>query len=153
MIETIQKPDKEESVIFDKQKEIIFFLRFISTVKRKFYMFVCAERSAQGLIIYWAFKISSDLCQEANLLSPIQLLARFADMYGLPVTVGDITSKFIFAHRIEVTSSDPTQLVSIHNPENHSFMNCLLLKVLQKDRTLVADCALVFCIDTTRYIA
>ena len=46
-----------------------------------------------------------------------------------------------------------TRLISIHNPENHTLMNCLLLKVSQKDRTsFIADCALMFCIDTTRYV-
>ncbi len=45
--------------------------------------------------------------EEKFLLSPIQLLARFADIYGLPVTIGNLTSKFIFAHRIEVNSPDP----------------------------------------------
>lgn len=152
VIEAIQKCDKTESVIFNGQKELIFFLRRPSS-ERGFYMITCAERRVQALIIYWAFKISTDLCQEIHLLSPIQLLARFADAYGLPVTIGGLTSRFIFAHRILVSSPDPTRLISIHNPENHSFMNCLLLKVSKKDRTsFIADCALVFCIDTTRYM-
>ena len=152
VIEAIQKCDKTESVIFNGQKELKLFLRRIPS-EREFYMIICAERRAQSLMIYWAFKIFTDLCQEVRLLSPIQLLARFADAYGLPVTIGDLISKFIFAHRIRVSSPDPTRLISIHNPENHSFMNCLLLKVSQKDRTsFIADCALVFCIDTTRYI-
>lgn len=152
VVETIQKHDKEEPVIFNEQKELVFFSRRIPS-ECEFYMLVCAERRAQSLIIYWSFKIFTDLCQEIHLLSPIQLLARFADAYGLPVTIGDLTSKFIFAHRIGVSSPEPTRLISIHNPENHSFMNCLSLKVSQKDRTsFIADCALVFCIDTTRYI-
>ena len=152
MLKVIQKSDKTESVIFNGQKEMIFFLRFIPS-EQDFYMLVCAERGLQSLVIYWAFKIFADLCKEIHLLSPIQLLARFADAYGLPITIGGLTSKFIFAHRIEVSSSDPTRLISIHNPENHSFMNCLLLKVSRKDRsTFIADCALMFCIDTTRYI-
>jgi len=151
-IEAIQRCDKIESVVFNGQKELMLFLRRI-TSEREFYMIICAERRAQSLIIYWAFKIFTDLCQEIRLLSPIQLLARFADAYGLPVTIGDLTSKFIFAHRILVSSPDPTRLISIHNPENHSFMNCLLLKVSQKDRTsFIADCTFAFCIDTTRYI-
>jgi len=152
VIEAIQKCDKTESVIFNGQKEIIFFLRHPPS-EREFYMIICAERRTQSLIIYWAFKISTDLCQEIHLLSPIQFLARFADTYGLSVTIGDLTSKFIFAHRILVSSPDSTRLINIHNPENHSFMNCLLLKVSQKDRTsFIADCAFVFCIDTTRYM-
>lgn len=152
VLKAIQKSDKMESVIFNGQKELIFFLRFIPA-EQDFYMLVCAERRSQSLVIYWAFKIFADLCKEIRLLSPIQLLARFADAYGLPITIGSLTSKFIFAHRIEVSSSDPTRLISIHNPENHSLMNYLLLKVSQKDRTsFIADCALMFCIDTTRYI-
>lgn len=152
IIESVQKSDKTESVIFNGQKELIFFLRRILS-KREFYMLVCAERRDRSLIIYWAFKIFTNLCKEIHLLSPIQLLARFADSYGLPATIEDLTSKFIFAHRFEVSSSDPTCLISIHNPENHSFMNCSLLKVFQKDGTsFIADCALVFCIDITRYI-
>lgn len=152
VIKAIQESDKMESVIFNGQKELVFFSRFIPS-ERNFYMLVCAERELQSLAIYGAFKIFADLYKEIHLLSPIQLLARFADTYGLPVTIGDITSKFIFAHRIEVSSLDPTRLISIHNPENHSLMNCLLLKVSQKDRTsFIVDCALVFCIDTTRYI-
>lgn len=152
VLKVIQKSDKTESVIFNGQKELIFFLRFIPS-EQDFYMLVCAERGLQSLGIYWAFKIFADLCKEIHLLSPIQLLARFADAYGLPITIGSLTSKFIFAHRIEVSSSDPTRLISIYNPENYSLMNCLLLKVSQKDRTsFIADCALMFCIDTTRYI-
>jgi len=152
VLKTIQKSDKTESVIFNGQKELIFFLRFISS-ERDYYILVCAERRLQSLVVYWAFKIFADLCDDIHLLSPIQLLARFADAYGLPITIGDLTSKFIFAHRVEVSSSDLTSLISIHNPENHSFMNCLLLKVSRKDRsTFIADCALMFCIDTTRYI-
>lgn len=152
VIEAIQKSAKTESVIFNGQKELIFFLRFIPS-ERDLYMLVCAERELQSLVIYWAFKIFTDLCKEIHLLSPIQLLARFADTYGLPVTIGNLTSKFIFTHRIEVSSTDPAHIISIRNLENHSFMNCSLLKVSKKDRnSFIADCALVFCIDTTRYI-
>lgn len=152
VIEAIQNSDKTESIIFDGQKELALFLHRIPS-EREFYMLICAERRVQSLVIYWAFKIFPDLCQDIHLLSPIQLLARFADAYGLPITIGDLTSKFIFAHKIEVSSSDPTRLISIHNPKNHSFMNCLLLKISQKDRvSFIADCAFLFCIDTTRYI-
>ena len=151
VIDAIQNCDKTESLIFDGQKELMIFLRRISP--NKDYMLICAERKTQSLLIYWAFIIFSDLCQEVDLLSPIQLLARFTDSYGLPITIGDITSKFIFAHRIETMSPDPARLISISNPDNHSFMNCLMLKVSQKDKTsFIADCALLFCIDTTRYM-
>jgi len=152
VIETIEKFDKDESIIFNKHKELLFFTHQIHS-KRDFFILVCAERKDRSLIIYWAFKIFIDLCQEIQLLSPIQLLARFANIYGLPISIGKLTSNFIFIHKIKVNSSDPIHFVSINNPKNHSFINCFLLKVFQADRNLfIADCALVFCINTTRYI-
>ena len=152
VVEAIQKCDRGESIRFNSQKEMILFSRHIMDKKREFNIVALSEKVNQRLIVHLAFKIFDDLCPEVYLLSPVQLLARFASSYGLPVTIGDLTSRFILAHKIPVKSSDPTKIVTIHNPENHSFLVNFLFRIDEVNGQYFANCALLFCIDSTRYL-
>jgi hypothetical protein len=152
VLEAIQKYDKQESIRFNGQKEFIIFSRHIKVKEQELTLLTLCEKQDQKLIVHMTFKIYDDLCDDIHLLSPLQLLARFAGIYGLLITIGDLTSKFIMAHRITVKLTAPTQVVEIHNPENHQFIVNFLFKIDQVGPKYYANCALVFCIDTERYL-
>jgi len=135
VVEAIQKCDREESIRFSSQKEMTLFSRHIVDKKREFNIVALGEKANQRLIVHLAFKVFDDLCPEVYLLSPVQLLARFASSYGLPVTI---------------SSSDPTKIVTIHNPESHCFTVNFLFRIDNVNGQYFATCALLFCIGLTQ---
>lgn len=152
VIEVIKRYDRQESINFDNNKEIVILSRYFKIKNQVFTLVVFCEKQTQKLLVYSAFKIRDTLGDDIHLLSPLQLLTRFSSIYGLPITIGDLASKFIMAHKIPVKSTNPTQLIRIHNPENHSFTMNYLLKIERVGLKLYANCALVFCIDTEKYL-
>jgi len=150
--EALGKPDKSETVVLNGDKDLTFFSRLDPSGDHHTLGF--GERVAEGFKVLCAFDIPTDLCDGINALSPVQILGRFASAYGLYLTIGELTSKFVLLHRIKTSSGDKNEIVAIHNPENHDFMNSFFIKISQADKgEFVADCAMLFCIDTTKYVS
>jgi hypothetical protein len=142
--------DRRESLLFDGL-EIVLAARHIAKPQNDFYLLVCAEIKNDRYLMHWAFKILCSLCNEIHLLSPLQLLTRFVQDFGLPITIGSSTGRMIAYHKTEVSEPDPSKVVEITNPKNHSFFSSFFLRIRTEQGCHFADCALVFCIDTTAY--
>lgn len=152
-LDAVKSPDKEERVLFNSEKELMFFSKRRPSAKGDVYFVGCAEHGFNQTVVLWGLRIRSDLSKELSLLSPIQLITRLVDKFGLRITLGDLTKSFIFSHNIRVRSSDPMEIIKIHNPENHSFMASFMLKIVPASNgDYIANCALLFCLDTTRYL-
>lgn len=149
--EALDKFDKEDVVILDSHRELLLRSRLIRA-SREFYMLVGAERTTDLTTVLWVFRLGSELGEDLSVLSPLQLLERFAGVYGLPITIGDLTAHFILMHRIPVTPQGNTPLIGIRNPDNHPVILCSMLRLTQeREGQFWTDCAVAFCVDTTRY--
>ena len=99
-----------------------------------------------------AFKFYDDLVPNFDHIQPVQMLYELANEFGLGVTVGSLTTKFIFNQSIIAEKDMAANLVSIANPLNHSFAQSMLIKHSSEEEKTKVDCALVFCIDTIEYL-
>ena len=48
-------------------------------------------------------------------------------------------------------SDEPAKLVEVINPENHSFMQSMFIRIEQQGDEKIAHCALAYCIDSDKY--
>jgi hypothetical protein len=148
--EAMLQSDRRESLLFDGL-EIVLAARHIAKSQNDFYLLVCGEIKQDRYIVHWAFKIFCALCNEIHLLSPLQLLMRFVQDFGLPIKIGSSKGKMIAYHKTEVSETDLNKAVEITNPENKSFFSSFFLRIRTEQRRHFADCALAFCVDTSAY--
>lgn len=151
--EAILESDRNETLLFDGLK-IVLAARHVAKRENDFYLLVCGEILGEGdtYIIHWAFKILCSLCSEIHLLSPLQLLTRFIQDFGMPISIGSLTGKLIAYHKIGVSDTDPSKVIEIANPNNHPYFSSFFIRIHTEQGKPIADCALVFCVDTTKYM-
>jgi hypothetical protein len=65
--------------------------------------------------------------------------------------VGERETKFIYNEVIPVASRDIKQAMRISNPENRPLVSAIWMRMLQNELGFLAQCALVFCIDSRAY--
>jgi len=150
--EAIRKNNRYQRILLSGGKSYFVFA-YLPPKNKTSYLLVYADEQPDKLVVMWAFKVPTDLCPEIHLLNPLQILARFAGLYGLPIRIGHLESKFILAHRLELTGSDQTKIFEIVNPEDHDFMTSFLFRIDLVDGRSFADCRLMFCVDKTRYLS
>ncbi len=151
--QTITSPNEKEAAKFD-ELELRFFAKQMLQAGDKYYLLVCTRWDGSNLLVDLAFRIPAELVDEAKTLKPIILLQQLALKFGLTIRVGQQLNKFIFGESIPIKPFDkPTELVEVINPENHSFMQGMFIKIEQQGDEKIANCALAYCIDTDRYLS
>jgi len=151
--QAITSPNEQEVAKLD-ELEIRFFVKQMLQAGDKYYLLVCTRWDGSNLLVDLAFRILPDFVEELRTLKPIILLQQLTLKFGLTIRVGQQFSKFIFRELIPLKLSDePTKLVEVVNPENHSFMQSMLIKIEQEGDTKIANCALAYCIDSDRYLS
>ena len=151
--QAITSPDEEEAAKFD-ELEVRFFVRQMPQAGGKYYLLVCTRWEGSNLFVDLAFRILTELVDEVKTLKPIILLQQLALKFGLTIRVGQQLNKFIFRELIPIElSNEPTKLVEVVNPGNHSFMQSMFIKIEQQGEEKVANCALAYCIDSDRYLS
>lgn len=105
----------------------------------------------QDLMVDLAFRLRKELVEEAKTTLPFPLMQALALKFGLVVKVGERETKFIYNEVIPVPSRDVKQAMRINNPENRPLISSIWMRMLQNDLGFLAQCALVFCIDSQAY--
>lgn len=151
--QAITSPDEQETANFD-ELELRLYVKQIPHGGGKCYLLVCTRWDSGNLFVDLAFRILPELVDEAKTLSPIILLQQLAQKFGLTIRIGQQLNKFIFRERIPMKSPfEPTKLVEIINPDNHSFMQSIFIKIEQQGGENIANCALAYCIDSDSYLS
>ncbi|MCK4273324.1 MAG: hypothetical protein KAW90_00420 [Dehalococcoidales bacterium] len=151
--QAITSPNEQEAVKLD-ELELRFFVKQMPQAGDKYYLLVCTRWDGSNLLVDLAFRIPAELVDEAKTLKPIILLQQLALKFGLTIRVGQQLNKFIFGESIPIKPFDkPTELVEVINPEKHSFMQSMFIKIEQQGDEKIANCALAYCIDSDRYLS
>lgn len=151
--QVITNPDEQQVVSFD-ELTLRFFVKRIFEAEVEYYLLVCTRLENGNLLVDLAFKILPELIGEVKTLEPIILLQQLALKFGLTIRIGQQLNKFIFRELIPLKSSaEPAKLVEVLNPENHSFIQSMFIKIEQQGDMKIANCALAFCIDSDRYLS
>ncbi len=147
----IQNKDHVEFIKLDDNAQLTFFCKKIVAGEKEFCLVVCTMGSLDNLTVVMAYKILPEMYKEIKEITPLRLLRELAIMFGLNITIGDVTSKFILREQIRCNTVGPTNIFMVDNPLNHSFFQNFHYKIEQDRLSYVAHCALCFCIDTTIY--
>ncbi|MCK4339465.1 MAG: hypothetical protein KAW87_05715, partial [Candidatus Cloacimonetes bacterium] len=151
--QVITSPDKQQATKFDNL-DLKFFVKEKFEPGGKYYLLVCTHLKDGNFLVDLAFRILSELVEEVKTLEPIVLLQQLALKFGLTIRIGQKLNKFIFSESIPIKPShDQTKLVEVLNPENHSFLQSMFVKIEQRGDIKIANCALAFCIDSDRYLS
>jgi hypothetical protein len=103
--------------------------------------------------VMFALEAYPDLCDRPlGELTPVQIVERLADRFGLMVTIGNRSGRFFLEEEIPLPGDSRKQwyrpqLFELENVENHPFV----LPAAATREDLVARVALGFCIDLARY--
>ncbi len=115
------------------------------------YSLVVIERVSDGRrFLDIAFKLYSDLAEGFAELSPTHQLEALANRFGFEIAVGAQRSRFFWAARVPVNNQGDIRLVQGENPQNHSTINQMYVKI-EPGPPMLASCALCFCLDVTLY--
>lgn len=164
VIEAIKKPDKKEhlnlseiehSLISSSSHEDfkpIFYIKQELKKECRPYLLIATREYLDGNIcVDFAFKIYPDFIDHVEDLELVEILKELANKFGLIIRVGNQYSKFIFKEVLPLEEgSDLTKIVSIENPQDHSFISSFFVKIDESKSRIF--CALAFCIDSSRYI-
>lgn len=146
--DTVTLPDHQEYREIDTELALYFFKKLIPQVPEPFYLLVYGEKRGENFEIRMAWKILPQVMPEAISLSPINLLRKFAERYGLEITLSNQTERLFFDTRIEVTDTND---FGISNPERHEYVQQIFTKSTGENDTFHVHCALVMCIDIDQY--
>ncbi|MEK6742309.1 MAG: hypothetical protein AABZ15_01795 [Nitrospirota bacterium] len=116
-------------------------------------LLVCTRKGSDTQSVDLAFWILPDLIVGVTGLEPLVLLQLLATRFGLSLRVGNQVNKFVFRETITINGPmEANQIVQIINPENHSFVQSIFIKVSEDSRGHHIHLALAYCIDTDEYI-
>jgi len=163
VIEAIKKPDKKEhlnlseierslinSSSTEDFKPIFYLKQELKKEGRPYLLIATREYRDSNIFVDFAFKIYPDFIDHVEDLEPTEILKELANKFGLIIRVGKQCSKFIFKEVLPLeVGSDLTKIVSIENPQDHSFIQSFFVKI-DKSKSKIF-CALAFCIDSSRY--
>ena len=101
----------------------------------------------------FAFRLPSKILKDVELLTPIEMLAFFANSYGLPIKIGSKLGKFIFQEKIMVPKNiSKANIVNIVNPSNHSFIQSMMLKIEEVRNGINVNIGIAFAINTRKLL-
>lgn len=164
VIEAIKKPDKKEHLnLYEIERSLIgssstedfkpiFYLKQELKKEGRPYLLIATNEYRDGnILVDFAFKIYPDFIDNIEHSKPTEILKELANKFGLLIRVGKQYSKFIFKEVLPLeVGYDLTKIVSIENPQDHSFIQSFFVKI-DKSKSKIF-CALAFCIDSSRYI-
>lgn len=144
--DAIAQPDKEQRLASQGLTLILY-----SKKLGQDYLVVNTHVQGTDLMVDLAFRLKKELVDEAGTTLPFPLMQAVALRFGLAVKVGERESKFIYNEVIPVSSGDIKQAMRISNPENRPLVSSIWMRMLQNELGYLAQCALVFCIDSQAY--
>jgi hypothetical protein len=153
VVDAIRRNNRYHQILLEGGNPDYLFARLPTGDQSSYILVYASESSRDRLAVLWAFRVPTDLCPEIHLLNPLHILSKFAEKYGLLIRIGDIESKFILAHRVQVSSQDTSKVFSIVGKEGHDCGTYFLLRVNPVGDHFIADCRLMFCIDKTLYLS
>jgi hypothetical protein len=127
------------------------FAKRIRTGSSDFFLLVVALRKGARLTVAEAWRAYERYVDCRDVHSPLELLRRFVDVYGMSFSLGPRSNlKFLVDDAIPVRPGEGLPPVNIPNPEGHSLKVSILARTSE---LAVSEVALGYVIDVTAYQA
>ena len=146
--DAISQPEKEQRLASQGLTLILYSARIPGSDD---HLVVSSHVQGTDLMVDLAFRLKKELVDEAKTTLPFPLLQALALRFGLPVKIGDRESKFVYNEVIPTTSRDIKKVLRISNPDGRPLVSSMWVRMLQNSMGFLAQCALVFCIDSRAY--
>ena len=145
--EALTRPDREQRLASQGLTIIMYSKR----MKKGDYLLVNTHVNGKDMMVDLAFRVRKDFVEQTGTDLPFPLMRALAHRFGLPVRVGEHESRFIYNEVIPVSNPDVRKAVRIPNPEKSRLISTIWIRMLRNNLGLLAQCALVFCIDARAY--
>lgn len=152
--EVLRSPDKTQILTLPNHWLRLSLKRV--RVSREFFLMVGSSEVKGKPVIAWALRILPDLAPNMEALSPLEMLKKLTERFGVNVTVGTTTAKFI-EHATAESFGPPVKILSFANPFDHAIVHVPTTKcfvVTYTTRRLPPErheACWVFAIDTVSY--
>jgi hypothetical protein len=103
------------------------------------------------LMVDLAFRLKKELVDETKTIFPFPLLQALALRFGIPFRIGDKERKFVYNEIIPTTSGDIKNVLRINSPDGRPLVSSIWVRILRNNMGFLAQCALIFCIDSDAY--
>ena len=120
---------------------------FAKRIDKSYGIVAECDRKDSRAIVETAYKVPGEFYGDDVNPSPLTLLARLAERFGIPVTVGDSSSLFVFGARVHFTGKARTIFAPSGGIDGHVYLSSMGLC----RSTTHVDCMVAFVIDTTAF--
>jgi len=152
LIDAFKHLDKWERMTVASDAGYVLFARQTTFKNRPSYTIALGKQIDHTLHLQFAIRIPFCLHNDVDLLTPLEMLQVTIERYGLLVTIGGVTGHFVLRHSFEAQTNDLSSFFHVHNPDNHSLLLSLLIKITPRYSVFAVDSALVFALDRTRLL-
>lgn len=146
--DAIAQPDKEQRLASQGLTLILYSKKIPGSGD---HVIVSTHVQGQDLLVDLSFRLKKEMVDEAKTTLPFPLLQALALRFGLPVKIGDREGKFVYNEIVPTASRDIKKVLRISNPDGKPLVSSMWVRILQNDMGFLAQCALVFCIDSQAY--
>lgn len=125
------------------------FAKQVRAKGEQFYLLVVALRKGPRLTVAEAWRAYERYVDCRDIQSPLELLRRFVDVYGMSFSLGPRSNlRFLVDDAIPLQPGEGFPRLDVSNPENHSFKASILARTSE---LAVAEVALGYVIDLMAY--
>lgn len=139
---------KKEEINYDDLALCLFMKK---EENKNSHLIILTQCVGKELHLLLPFRIQNELFPNIEILEPLLVLELLAQYCGLVLKIGSHIGRFMFKEEW-FTGEQPTKLVEVINPENHSFLQNVFVKINKFDDKFKVKCAIAFCLDRTRYL-
>lgn len=145
---TIKGPDEVKKIPLEMGRQLVFFIKKIDN---NYNLLVDTKWEGDKCIVISALKIPNNFIQEIGSKEPLIVLEKLANKIGLTIRVGQNEEKFIAGESFPIVSGGSHDIVQILNPNNHSFINSMLMRDRVEGGERYVDVQIAYCIDIVEY--
>lgn len=149
--QVLRKPDQTHVIEVQDLQVLYFFSRVDLPTGKHRYLLVEGVNRNGVFSVNLAFKVYSDLIENIEDRTPMEILEALIDRFGVEVTVGNVSRKLIYDELIPLSSTDPTRLFYVTNKPKSGIITSWI-KVTEVNGRPYAHCAMVYCLDLDKYL-
>ena len=109
---TITNPDQVHVVRYEDLTQNLY-LRRIAEANPPYYLLVFASPIADGFRVMSAYVAFPSLCDDLDTLSPLQILEKIAERFGVPFVIGGKRASFILQETVPITGPAGPSIIQV----------------------------------------
>ena len=146
--QAIRGPDEIKRISLAPGYQLLFYVK---QMPAGYHILVTGELKEDQFIVQNTFKIFPDLMKEIDSNDPLVVLEKFANKFGLPIQIGGFEEKYMAGDSFPILPGQNLNIVEIVNPQNHAFIQSMMMRVRNDNQSQFIDVSMAFCIDKDEY--